>query len=97
MLSKKQELIDLAENELREIASTIVPIESKTDSSWERGAQDFLFGIMIAMLEDSLNPDLGMTRDRFNFYNLTPSSPDMFGTLEHFVIREEPNFQKCNL
>ena len=91
LLSKKQELIDLAENELREIASTIVPIESKTDSSWERGAQDFLFGIMIAMLEDSLNPDLGMTRDRFNFYNLgkianyrDPDPDNMFGTLRTF-------------
>lgn len=91
LLSKKQELVDLAENELREIASTIVPIESKTDSSWERGAQDFLFGIMVAMLEDSLNPDLGMTRERFNFYNLAkianyrdPDPDNMFGTLRTF-------------
>ena len=91
ILSKKQELIDLAENELREIASTIVPVESKTDSSWERGAQDFLFGLMIAMLEDSLNPELGMTRDRFNFYNLgkianyrDPDPDNMFGTLRSF-------------
>jgi type IV secretion system protein VirD4 len=89
--SKRQELIDLAENELREIASTIVPIESKTDSSWERGAQDFLFGLMVAMLEDSMNPELGMTRERFNFYNLgkianyRDSDPDnMFGTLREF-------------
>lgn len=91
ILSKKQELIDMAENELREIASTIVPVESKTDSSWERGAQDFLFGLMIAMLEDSLNPELGMTRDRFNFYNLgkianyrDPDPDNMFGTLRSF-------------
>lgn len=91
LLAKKQELIDQAENELREIASTIVPIESKTDSSWERGAQDFLYGLMLAMLEDSLNPDLGMTRDRFNFYNLAkianyrdPDPDNMFGTLRNF-------------
>ncbi len=89
--SKRQELVDLAENELREIASTIVPVESKTDSSWERGAQDFLFGLMVAMLEDSMNPELGMTRERFNFYNLgkianyRDSDPDnMFGTLREF-------------
>ena len=91
LLAKKQELIDQAENELREIASTIVPIESKTDSSWERGAQDFLYGLMIAMLEDSLNPELGMTRERFNFYNLAkianyrdPDPDNMFGTVRSF-------------
>lgn len=89
--AKRQELIDMAENELREIASTIVPIESKTDSSWERGAQDFLYGLMLAMLEDSLDPNLGMTRDRFNFYNLAkianyrdPDPDNMFGTLRNY-------------
>ncbi len=90
-LSKKQELIDMAENELREIAATVVPIESKTDTSWERGAQDFLFGLMLAMLEDSSNPELGMTRERFNFYNLgkianyrDPDPDNIFGTLRQY-------------
>ncbi len=68
--AKKQSLINEAENELREICSTIVTIESKTDQGWERGAQDFLYGLMLAMLEDSLNPELGMTKEKFNFYNL---------------------------
>ena len=89
--AKAQELKDEAENELREIASTIVPIESKTDSSWERGAQDFIYGIMLAMLEDSLDPELGMTREKFNFYNMAkiatykdndPDNP--FGTLRNY-------------
>lgn len=68
--AKKQSLINEAENELREIASTIVTVESKTDQGWERGAQDFLYGLMLAMLEDSQYPELGMTKDKFNFYNL---------------------------
>ncbi len=68
--AKKQSLINEAENELREIASTIVTVESKTDQGWERGAQDFLYGLMLAMLEDSQNPELGMTKEKFNFYNL---------------------------
>ena len=89
--AKAQELKDNAENELREIASTIVPIESKTDSSWERGAQDFLYGIMLAMLEDSLDPTLGMTREKFNFYNMAkianykdddPDNP--YGTIRQY-------------
>ena len=40
--AKAQKLKDAAENELREIAASIVPIESKTDV-WER-AQDFIYG-----------------------------------------------------
>ncbi len=68
--AKKQSLINEAENELREIASTIVTVESKTDQGWERGAQDFLYGLMLAMLEDSQYPELGMTKEKFNFYNL---------------------------
>jgi len=68
--SKKAELIDLAENELREIATVLCPIENKNDASWDRGAQEFVYGTMLAMLEDSLKPELGMTRQKFNFYNL---------------------------
>ena len=89
--ARAQELRDNAENELREIASAIVPIESKTDASWERGAQAFIYGIMLAMLEDSLDPELGMTREKYNFYNMAKiatykdSDPDNpFGTLRSY-------------
>ncbi|MFA6860517.1 MAG: type IV secretory system conjugative DNA transfer family protein [Clostridia bacterium] len=89
--AKRQELKDMAELELREISSTIVPIESKQDSSWERGAQDMLFGVMLAMLEDSADPKLGMTRERFNFYNMAkianykdPDPENPFETLREY-------------
>lgn len=89
--AKKQELKDSAENELREVAVNIVPIENKNDPSWEKGAQDFVYGLMLAMLEDSTNPELGMTLEKFNFYNLQrmathkdldPDNP--FGTLREY-------------
>ncbi len=100
--AKAQELQDEAENELREIASTIVPIESKTDSSWERGAQDFLLGVMLAMLEDSFDPELGMTREKFNFYNMVkiamfrdddPENP--FGSIRNYCAYRD-KFSKVN-
>ena len=68
--SKKTQLIDQAENELRDIAAIMCPIEDKNSPVWERGAQDFIYGTMLAMLEDSVVPELGMTREKFNFYNL---------------------------
>ena len=92
LASFRQTLINEAENELREIASTVLPIENKNDPSWEQGAQDFVYSIMLAMLEDSLNPELGMTREKFNFYNVAKicttrdSDPDnMMGTLKKYI------------
>ena len=91
--SKKAELIDLAENELREIATVLCPIENKNDSSWDRGAQEFVYGTLLAMLEDSLNPELGMTRERFNFYNLArianfkdPDPDNPYKTLRQYYL-----------
>lgn len=71
LLAQKAQLIDMAESELREISTILCPIQPNvTDQSWDRGAQEFIFGTMLAMLEDSLNPTLNMTREKFNFYNL---------------------------
>lgn len=51
-----------------------------------------MFGLTLAMLEDSLEPEkTGMTRDKFNFYNLTkmalfkdPDPDNPFGTLREY-------------
>lgn len=69
--SLRQQLKTDAIEELNDISSVLSPVESTNDPTWERGAKEFLFGTMLAMMEDSENPDLGMTRDKFNFYNLS--------------------------
>lgn len=69
--SVKQTLKNEAFEDLRDIASTLCPIQSTQDPVWERGAKDLVLGTMLAMLEDSENPELGMTVDKFNFYNLS--------------------------
>ena len=80
--SKRQELLGAAYEELKDIASVLCPIENKNDASWDRGARDFVNAILIAMLEDSENEELGMTLEKFNFYNvnkianLRDSDPD---------------------
>lgn len=90
--SISQSLINEAENELREVAATVMPVENKNDPSWEQGAQDFVYSIMLAMLEDSLDPSLNLTRDKFNFYNVAKicttrdANPDnMMGTLKDYI------------
>ncbi|MBE5736548.1 MAG: type IV secretory system conjugative DNA transfer family protein [Clostridiales bacterium] len=69
--SLKQILKTEAFEDLKDIASVLCPIQSNNDPIWERGAKDLVLGTMLAMLEDSENPELGMTKDKFNFYNLS--------------------------
>ncbi len=69
--ARRCQLEDEAKSELRNIAMAISPVdEGAKDPSWSRGCQDFVLGIMQAMMEDSRDPRLGMTREKFNFYNL---------------------------
>ena len=96
LASKKQQLINDAMQDLRGIALSICPVSQGTnDSSWEQGAQDYLYGIMLAMLEDSVDARLGEEKlrlDQFNFYNLyriankrdaDPDNP--FGSVKKYI------------
>lgn len=65
-----QRLKSEAVEDLKDIASVICPIENNNDPMWERGAKDLILATMLAMLEDSENEELGLTVDKFNFYNL---------------------------
>lgn len=68
--SLKSELTTKAFISLKEFAMALCPIKNKNDPSWEQGAQNFIAGIAIAMLEDSADPTLGMTEEKFCPYNL---------------------------
>lgn len=69
--SKKIQLESDAKNELRNIALSLIPDDPNSkDKTWPDGCRDFITGIMCAMLEDSRDPRLGMTLDKFNFFNL---------------------------
>ena len=69
--SRRIQLEDEAKAILRNIAISLVPVlpENK-EPSWARGCQDLVLGIMEGMLEDTRIPELGMTLDKFNFFNL---------------------------
>lgn len=65
----KSKIKDECFENLADIAGAICTIESDKEKSWEQGARDYFLAILIAMLEDSENESLGMTRERYNFYN----------------------------
>jgi len=67
---KQQKLYDLIYEDLNDIITVLCPITNKQEPIWESGAKNFILAIALAMLEDSENPELGMTKERYNFYNL---------------------------
>lgn len=67
---KKQTLLDEVYEDLNDVATVICPIHSKSEPMWESGAKNFILAIMLAMLEDSEDSRLGMTKDKFNFFSV---------------------------
>lgn len=67
---EKQKLFDSIYEDCNDFISILCPIKNKKDPIWESGAKNFILAIVIAMLEDSENEELGMTKEKFNFYNL---------------------------
>jgi type IV secretion system protein VirD4 len=66
----KQELNDNVYEDLNDIISVLCPIKNKSEPIWESGAKNFILAIALAMLEDSKDIRLGMTKEKFNFYNI---------------------------
>lgn len=52
---------------LNQIVNMIITVQSKTDRSWELGAQDMLRGIIQCMLDDAANNKDEFTRDMMSF------------------------------
>lgn len=68
---RKQQLYDIVYEDLHDITTVLCPITNKNEPMWESGAKNFILAIALAMLEDSENIDLGLTKDKFNFYSIT--------------------------
>lgn len=67
----KKKAYDEVYEDLNDLVSVLVPVENEKDPMWEKGARAITLAVLLAMLEDSENPELHMTRDKFNFFNLT--------------------------
>ncbi len=67
----KQKIYDEMYEDLNDLVSGICPITNDKDPLWEKGARSIVLATCLAMLEDSENPELGMTKEKFNFFNVT--------------------------
>lgn len=90
----KAKIKDDCMDSLKDIATAIVPSEGDAkDKSWTEGARDYFNAVLIAMLEDSENPALGMTKDRFNFYNaykIAMNKDDDFNVVKRYFQGRSP-------
>ena len=91
---------DDAYNALNDIATTIAPVESTKDPTWEQTAQKLIHAVMLAMLEDSRVPELGLTKEKYNPYNMyricntTDSGRDTFATIRKYLCDYRDKFSK---
>ena len=86
---KKQ--FDEAYEDLNDLVSVLIPIENEKDPMWEKGARSIVLAVLLAMLEDSEDESLGMTKEKFNFFNMTKilqnSSNDYLELRNYFAGR----------
>ena len=85
---------------LNDICTTVCPIESGKDPTWEKTARRLIHAVLMAMLEDSLIPELGLTEEKFTFYNVakmvntTDSGRDTYATLKKYLFDYRDKFSK---
>ncbi|MBE5746293.1 MAG: DEAD/DEAH box helicase [Clostridiales bacterium] len=96
----KDKLTSEAYEDIQDICAQLCPPTGQ-DPQWAQGAQDFIRGTLLAMLEDSLYPELKLTKDKFIFYNLykitmfrDPDSDAPVKTLQNY-FRGRPKNSEC--
>ena len=96
----KQKIYDELYEDLNDLISVICPIENEKDPLWEKGARSIIMATCLAMLEDSEDPRLGMTKDKFNFFNLNKAltnSENEFQALKEYFEGRSPMSQAVTL
>ena len=66
----QQKIYDEMYEDLSDLIGGLIPIQNEKDPLWERGARSIVMATVLAMLEDSANPELGMTKEKFNLFNV---------------------------
>lgn len=96
----KDKLLSDAYEDITDICAQLCPPTGQ-DPSWSQGAQNFIKATLLAMLEDSIYPELGLTKEKFIFYNvykicnLRDADPDnTVKTLQQY-FRGRPATSEC--
>ncbi|MBQ7880439.1 MAG: type IV secretory system conjugative DNA transfer family protein [Clostridia bacterium] len=96
----KGKLQAAAFTEIQDVVTAVAPIVNTNDANWETVAQKLIQAVILAMLEDSTDPELGLTEDKFNFYNVykicnfSDSGRDTYATLKKYLFEYRDKFSK---
>ena len=83
----KNKIFDEMYEDLQDLVGGLVPITNEKDQMWERGARSIVTAVILGMLEDSQNPELGMTKEKFNLFNVNKAlsnSDNNYQTLKDY-------------
>ncbi len=67
----RKKLYDEVYEDLNDLVTVLIPIENDKDPLWEKGARSITLAVLLAMLEDSDDESNGMTKEKYNFFNVT--------------------------
>ena len=96
----KQKIYDEMYEDLNDLISCICPITNDKDPLWEKGARSVIMAVALAMLEDSTDPRLNMTKDKFNFFNINKAignSANEFEALKKYFEGRDPLSQATSM
>lgn len=85
------------ENDLAKVSEILCPLEGHKDLTWDYGSRDIIFSALYGLLEDSNFPQVGMTEEKYNFYNLFNLLYTSEGDNTYILnwIRNHPSTSKC--
>ena len=95
-----KDLQDKSYTALEDVCTTLAPVESAKDPTWEKTARRLLHAIMMAMLEDSMIPELNLTREKYNLFNVykivntSDTGRDTYATLKKYLFSYRDQFSK---
>ncbi len=79
--------------DMSDLVSVLVPVQNQNDPMWEKGARSITMAVLLAMLEDSETPELGMTKEKFNLFNMSKilqRSDEGYKELRNYFVGRHP-------
>mgnify|MGYP003369672475 CR=1 FL=1 len=73
---ERQKVYDAMYEDLSDLVSGLIPVQNEKDPLWEKGARSIVQATCLAMLEDSADPRLDMTKEKFNLFNVSKALTD---------------------
>ncbi len=73
---ERQKIYDAMYEDLSDLVGGLIPVQNEKDPLWEKGARSIVQATVLAMLEDSAIPELEMTKEKFNLFNVSKALTD---------------------